>query len=56
MTSSHRGLAGLGLILSLGVAGSMLTALVLLPVGLKLWSERGIKKLAKTNVAQSSAA
>jgi hopanoid biosynthesis associated RND transporter like protein HpnN len=44
MTSSHRGLAGLGLILSLGVAGSMLMALVFLPIGLKLWSERTVKK------------
>jgi hypothetical protein len=40
MLSSHRGLSGLGFILSLGVAGSMLTALVFLPAGLKLWSER----------------
>jgi hopanoid biosynthesis associated RND transporter like protein HpnN len=44
MLSSHRGLAGLGLILSLGVAGSMLTALVLLPAGLKLWSERQLRQ------------
>jgi hypothetical protein len=40
MISNHRGLAGLGLILTLGVAGSMLTALVLLPACLKYRSER----------------
>ena len=56
MTSSHRGLAGLGLILSLGVAGSMLAALVLLPIGLKAWSERGVRKQAKTDAHPSVAA
>jgi hopanoid biosynthesis associated RND transporter like protein HpnN len=57
MTSSHRGLAGLGLILSLGVAGSMLMALVFLPIGLKLWSERGAKQEVKREeVAEAIAA
>jgi predicted RND superfamily exporter protein len=39
MTSSHRGLVGLGLILSLGVACCMLTALVFLPALLRLLSQ-----------------
>ena len=55
MLSSHRGLSGLGFILSLGVAGSMLTALVFLPAGLKLWSERGIKHVLKSDRIRSAA-
>jgi hopanoid biosynthesis associated RND transporter like protein HpnN len=41
MLASERGLAGLGLILTLGVGCSMLTALVFLPAVLHLWTRRG---------------
>jgi hypothetical protein len=40
MISTHRGLAGLGFILALGVGCCMCTALVLLPAALNLWSSR----------------
>src|SRR6516162_9129373 len=40
MISSERGLVGLGLILTLGVGCSMLTALVFLPAVLHLWGRR----------------
>ncbi len=40
MIASERGLAGLGLILTLGVGCSMLTALVFLPAVLHLWGRR----------------
>jgi preprotein translocase subunit SecF len=40
MIASERGLVGLGLILTLGVGCSMLTALVILPAVLHLWGRR----------------
>ena len=40
MISSERGLVGLGLILTLGVGCSMLTALIFLPAVLHLWARR----------------
>jgi hopanoid biosynthesis associated RND transporter like protein HpnN len=40
MLSSHRGLVGLGLLLSLGVSCSLLTALVFLPAALRLAQPR----------------
>ncbi len=40
MIASERGLVGLGLILTLGVGCSMLTALVFLPAVLNLWGRR----------------
>src|SRR6516162_9180455 len=40
MIASERGLVGLGLILTLGVGCSMLTALVFLPAVLHLWGRR----------------
>jgi hopanoid biosynthesis associated RND transporter like protein HpnN len=40
MIASERGLAGLGLILTLGVGCSMLTALIFLPAVLHLWATR----------------
>jgi hopanoid biosynthesis associated RND transporter like protein HpnN len=40
MISSERGLVGLGLILTLGVGCSMLTALIILPAVLHLWTQR----------------
>ena len=42
MISSHRGLVGLGFILSLGVGTCMLTSLVLLPAVLNLRSRRAL--------------
>ena len=41
MISSHRGLFGLGFILTLGVTCCMLTALVFLPAVLRVLSTRG---------------
>jgi hypothetical protein len=41
MISTHRGLASLGLVLTLGVTCCMLTALVFLPAALRLLSVRG---------------
>ncbi len=40
MISRHKGLAGLGLVLTLGVLGCMVSALVLLPAALRLLSKR----------------
>jgi uncharacterized protein len=40
MLSSHRGLAGLGFILALGVSCCMLAALVVLPAALSLWGKQ----------------
>ena len=40
LIASHRGLFGLGLVLSLGVTCCMLTALVFLPALLRLWGSR----------------
>jgi len=40
MIASERGLVGLGLILTLGVGCSMLTALIFLPAALHLWTAR----------------
>lgn len=40
MIATERGLVGLGLILTLGVGCSMLTALFLLPAALHLYSRR----------------
>ncbi len=56
MISSHRGLVGLGFILSLGVGTCMLTSLVFLPAVLNLRSRRasqpGAEALATTSVAE----
>jgi hopanoid biosynthesis associated RND transporter like protein HpnN len=49
MVSSHRGLAGLGFILALGVTCCMLTALVFLPALLRLLSRRAAT-ISSTNV------
>jgi predicted RND superfamily exporter protein len=43
MISSHRGLVGLGFILSLGVGTCMLTSLVFLPAVLNLFSRRATR-------------
>jgi hopanoid biosynthesis associated RND transporter like protein HpnN len=43
MIASERGLVGLGLILTLGVGCSMLTALIFLPAVLHLWARRSPK-------------
>jgi uncharacterized protein len=48
MIASERGLVGLGLILTLGVGCSMLTALVFLPAVLHLWATRRTAKAALT--------
>jgi hopanoid biosynthesis associated RND transporter like protein HpnN len=50
MIASERGLVGLGLILTLGVGCSMLTALIFLPAALHLWAARRLA--AKPSVAQ----
>jgi predicted RND superfamily exporter protein len=44
MVASHKGLAGLGLVLTLGVLGCMVAALVLLPAALRLMSKRPATK------------
>jgi uncharacterized protein len=46
MIASERGLVGLGLILTLGVGCSMLTALIFLPAVLHLWAARRSAKAA----------
>jgi hypothetical protein len=44
MVASHKGLAELGLVLTLGVLGCMVAALVLLPAALRLMSKRPTPK------------
>ena len=44
MISQHRGLIGLGFILTLGVGCCMLTALVFLPAVLRVLSVRGSQR------------
>jgi hypothetical protein len=54
MVARHKGLAGLGLVLTLGVLGCMVAALVLLPAALRLMSKRPAAAKAlpsKTQVA-----
>jgi predicted RND superfamily exporter protein len=48
MISSHRGLAGLGLVLTLGVTCGMLTALVFLPAVLRVVSTRRLEEPARS--------
>jgi hypothetical protein len=45
MVARHKGLAGLGLVLTLGVTGCMVAALVLLPAALRLASKRPTRKM-----------
>jgi hypothetical protein len=51
MVASHKGLAGLGLVLTLGVLGCMVAALVLLPAALRLMSKRPAVKEAAARKA-----
>jgi hopanoid biosynthesis associated RND transporter like protein HpnN len=53
MVARHKGLAGLGLVLTLGVLGCMVAALVLLPAALRLMSKRPAAKAlpSQTRVA-----
>jgi hopanoid biosynthesis associated RND transporter like protein HpnN len=51
MVASHKGLAQLGLVLTLGVMGCMIAALVLLPAALRLMSKRPTAKRDATREA-----
>ena len=51
MVARHKGLAGLGLVLTLGVLGCMVAALVLLPAALRLMSKRPAVTITATRKA-----
>jgi uncharacterized protein len=55
MISTERGLAGLGLILTLGVCCSMLSALIFLPAALRLFAQQAVHKtIVETSLQQAS--